>query len=70
MDEWKLRADKFVIAALYPCFINKIPQNVRKGYFKVRIDMLQRFRYYSTESNGHLSEYVPWYRKNEKELLN
>lgn len=37
---------------------------------KVRIDMLRRFGYYSTESNGHLSEYVPWYRKNEKELLN
>jgi alpha-galactosidase len=30
---------------------------------KVRIDMLKRFGYYSTESNGHLSEYVPWYRK-------
>lgn len=37
---------------------------------KVRIDMLRRFGYYSTESNGHLSEYIPWYRKNEKELLN
>ena len=30
---------------------------------KVRIDILKRFGYYSTESNGHLSEYVPWYRK-------
>ena len=30
---------------------------------KVRIDVLKRFGYYSTESNGHLSEYVPWYRK-------
>lgn len=30
---------------------------------KVRIDMLKRFGFYSTESNGHLSEYVPWYRK-------
>lgn len=30
---------------------------------KVRIDMLRRFGYYSTESNGHLSEYVAWYRK-------
>jgi len=35
---------------------------------KVRIDMLERFGYYSTESNGHLSEYVPWYRKRPKEL--
>ena len=30
---------------------------------KVRIDILKRFGYYSTESNGHLSEYVSWYRK-------
>lgn len=30
---------------------------------KVRLDVLERFGYYSTESNGHLSEYLPWYRK-------
>ncbi len=35
---------------------------------KVRIDVLRRFGYYSTESNGHLSEYVPWYRKRVKEI--
>ncbi|MDP6380752.1 MAG: alpha-glucosidase/alpha-galactosidase, partial [Phycisphaerae bacterium] len=34
---------------------------------KVRIDVLRRFGYYSTESNGHLSEYLPWYRKNSRE---
>ena len=37
---------------------------------KVRIDMLKRFGYYSTESNGHLSEYVSWYRKRPDDLLN
>lgn len=31
---------------------------------KVRIDMFDRFGCFSTESNGHLSEYLPWYRKN------
>lgn len=36
---------------------------------KVRIDMLRRFGYYSTESNGHLSEYLPWYRKRPGEIL-
>lgn len=36
---------------------------------KVRIDMLRRFGYYSTESNGHLSEYVPWYRKCSDEII-
>lgn len=35
---------------------------------KVRVDMLRRFGYYSTESNGHLSEYVPWYRKRPEEI--
>lgn len=35
---------------------------------KVRIDMLRRFGFYSTESNGHLSEYVPWYRKRPQDI--
>lgn len=35
---------------------------------KVRIDVLRRFGYYSTESNGHLSEYLPWYRKRTGEI--
>jgi alpha-galactosidase len=35
---------------------------------KVRIDILRRFGYYSTESNGHLSEYVPWYRKRPEDI--
>jgi len=35
---------------------------------KVRIDVLKRFGYFSTESNGHLSEYVAWYRKRPKEI--
>ena len=35
---------------------------------KVRIDMLKRFGYYTTESNGHVSEYVAWYRKRPAEL--
>jgi alpha-galactosidase len=35
---------------------------------KVRLDVLQRFGYYSTESNGHLSEYLPWSRKRPEEI--
>lgn len=37
---------------------------------KVRIDVLRRFGYFSTESNGHLSEYLPWYRKRPEEVQN
>ncbi|MBN1562337.1 MAG: alpha-glucosidase/alpha-galactosidase [Anaerolineae bacterium] len=35
---------------------------------KVRIDIIRRLGYYSTESNGHLSEYLPWYRKRVDEI--
>ncbi|MBP0583327.1 alpha-glucosidase/alpha-galactosidase [Labrys sp. LIt4] len=35
---------------------------------RVRIDVLRRFGLYSTESNGHLSEYLPWYRKRPEEI--
>ena len=37
---------------------------------KVRIDVLRRFGYYRTESNGHLSEYLPWYRKRVENIPN
>ena len=35
---------------------------------KVRMDIIRRFGYFSTESNGHLSEYLPWYRKRSGEI--
>jgi len=35
---------------------------------KARIDVLRNFGYYSTESNGHLSEYLAWYRKRPEAL--
>ena len=35
---------------------------------KVRIEVLKRFGYYTTESNGHVSEYVPWFRKRTKDI--
>jgi alpha-galactosidase len=36
---------------------------------KLRIDVLRRIGYYSTESNGHLSEYLAWYRKRPQEIM-
>jgi len=50
---------------LLPAFEN---HPVYRKQEKVRIDMLRRFGYYSTESNGHLSEYLPWYRKRPEEI--
>nr|WP_302111939.1 alpha-glucosidase/alpha-galactosidase [uncultured Acetatifactor sp.] len=34
----------------------------------VRLDVMRNFGYYSTESNGHLSEYLMWYRKRPEEM--
>jgi len=35
---------------------------------KCRLDVMKRFGYYSTESNGHLSEYMAWYRKRHEDI--
>jgi alpha-galactosidase len=35
---------------------------------KVRGEVFRQFGYFMTESTGHLSEYVPWFRKNRKAL--
>ncbi|MEW6750314.1 MAG: alpha-galactosidase [Candidatus Latescibacterota bacterium] len=35
---------------------------------KVRGEVFRHFGYFMTESTGHLSEYVPWFRKNGKGL--
>ena len=35
---------------------------------KCRLDVMKRFGYYSTESNGHLSEYLAWYRKRHEDI--
>jgi alpha-galactosidase len=35
---------------------------------KVRGEVFRQFGYFMTESTGHLSEYVPWFRSSEKAL--
>ena len=35
---------------------------------KVRLDVMRRTGYFCTESNGHLSEYLPWYRKDTSKI--
>lgn len=35
---------------------------------KVRGEVCRHFGYFMTESTGHLSEYLPWFRKNKKAL--
>ena len=41
------------------------------GYYvneKVRAEVMRHFGYFMTESTGHLSEYLPYFRKNQKAL--
>jgi alpha-galactosidase len=43
----------------------------KPGYYaneKVRGEVMRHFGYFMTESSGHLSEYLPYFRKNEKAL--
>ncbi len=55
---------------MIPLLPELFPQHpVYRNTEKVRIDVLRRFGYYSTESNGHLSEYLPWYRKRPDEIM-
>jgi len=53
---------------LYPIF----KENLEKPDFyindKVRLEVTRHFGYFMTESTGHLSEYLPYFRKNKKAL--
>ncbi len=42
-------------------------KNMQKNE-SIRLDVMKNFGYYSTESNGHLSEYLMWYRKRPEEM--
>jgi alpha-galactosidase len=60
--------DKETGADLYPKFKAVCE---RPEYFineKVRIEVMRHFGFFMTESTGHLSEYVPWFRKSKAAL--
>jgi alpha-galactosidase len=43
----------------------------KPGYYvneKVRCEVMRHFGYFMTESTGHLSEYVPWFRSSDRAL--
>jgi alpha-galactosidase len=64
---WFLRLEKQG-KDLYPV----LRENFEKpGYYvneKVRGEVMRHFGYFMTESTGHLSEYLPYFRKNAKAL--
>ena len=64
---WFLRIEKDG-QDLYPKFREVME---KPGYYineKVRAEVLRNFGYFCTESTGHLSEYLPYFRKNRKAL--
>lgn len=48
---------------LYPQLWDAIQDTTIYGEEPVRIDMMKHFGYFVTESSGHASEYVPYFRK-------
>jgi alpha-galactosidase len=53
---------------LYPELREKFEQAPYYKNEKVRGEVFRHFGYFMTESTGHLSEYLPWFRKNQQAL--
>jgi len=53
---------------LYPLFKERCEQPEYYINEKVRIETMRHFGYFMTESTGHLSEYLPWFRANADQL--
>jgi alpha-galactosidase len=51
---------------LYPLFKERCEQPEYYINEKVRIEVMRHFGYFMTESTGHLSEYLPWFRASKK----
>lgn len=51
---------------LYPKIFAAVEDPAIYGQEPVRIDLLKHFGYFVTESSGHASEYVPYFRKTAK----
>jgi len=64
---WFLRIEKEG-RDLYPMLREKFELPEYYINEKVRGEVFRHFGYFMTESTGHLSEYVPWFRKNQKAL--
>lgn len=60
---WFLRFETLQGEDLYPRLWEKIDREGPPEGDKVRWDLARHVGYYMTESSGHLSEYLPYYRK-------
>ena len=68
MDWFLSMKDKRDGRDLYPI----LRENIEKPEYyvneKVRCEVMRHFGYFMTESTGHLSEYLPWFRSSERAL--
>ncbi|MDH7569583.1 MAG: alpha-glucosidase/alpha-galactosidase [Armatimonadota bacterium] len=53
---------------LYPVLREKIERPEYYKQEKVRCEVMRHFGYFMTESTGHLSEYLPWFRSSQRAL--
>jgi alpha-galactosidase len=53
---------------LYPRLREVLEDPAHYKADKVRAEVFRHFGYFMTETTGHLSEYVPWFRKNQKAM--
>ncbi|HEV58700.1 MAG TPA: alpha-galactosidase [Phycisphaerales bacterium] len=53
---------------LYPLFKERCEQPEYYVNEKVRCEVMRHFGYFMTESTGHLSEYIPWFRSSKRGL--
>ena len=48
---------------LYPCLYSAAEDSAIYEQDPIRFDLMRAFGYFTTESSGHVSEYVPYFRK-------
>jgi alpha-galactosidase len=53
---------------LYPTLRSNIEKPEYYANEKVRCEVMRHFGYFMTESTGHLSEYLPWFRSSKRAL--
>ena len=51
---------------LYPEITDAIRRSAVRGQEPVRVELMEHFGYFVTESSGHASEYAPYFRKNAR----
>ena len=62
---WFLKLEKDGMD-LYPLFRERLEKPEYYINEKVRGEVARHFGYFMTESSGHLSDYLPWFRKNTR----